>query len=142
VENLKSPLNVALAAELRAERVAINMTIEELRQRAGLTKPTMLRILAGTRDINVTQLAKLGTALDVTPEDLLRRAVTRMGGMDVLTAQAEGPGTSEAGSNVLNIEDKRYRNMTAADIDEYQREPGQGKAALHDDEMNQPESFD
>jgi transcriptional regulator with XRE-family HTH domain len=127
VENLKSPLNVALAAELRAERVAINMTIEELRQRAGLTKPTMLRILAGTRDINVTQLAKLSQAMNITAEELFRRAVERMGGMGALM--------SEAPANNVHV------LKSVDDFDTGELDASIAQAALRDKEMDTDEQY-
>jgi transcriptional regulator with XRE-family HTH domain len=127
VENVKSPLNLALAAELRAERVAINMTIEELRERAGITKPTMLRILSGSRDINVTQLAKLAQAMNITAEDLFRRAVDRMGGMGALM--------SEAPTNNVHV----LKSVDTLDTGELDAAVAQ--AALRDDEMNQSEHY-
>jgi hypothetical protein len=108
VENVKSPLNLALAAELRAERVAINMTIEELRERAGITKPTML-------------------AMNITAEDLFRRAVDRMGGMGALM--------SEAPTNNVHV----LKSVDTLDTGELDAAVAQ--AALRDDEMNQSEHY-
>jgi transcriptional regulator with XRE-family HTH domain len=127
VENDKSPLNLALASELRYERNAAGLTIDKLAEASDITRPTLLRVLAGKRDINVTQLAKLGVALNVTPEELMRRAVTRMGGMDVLM--------SEAPANNVHV----LKSVDTLDTGELDAAVAQ--AALRDDEMNQSEHY-
>jgi transcriptional regulator with XRE-family HTH domain len=127
VENDKSPLNLALASELRYERNAAGLTIDKLAEASDITRPTLLRVLAGKRDINVTQLAKLGVALNVTPEELMRRAVTRMGGMAVLM--------SEAPANNVHV----LKSVDTLDTGELDAAVAQ--AALRDDEMNQSEHY-
>jgi transcriptional regulator with XRE-family HTH domain len=127
VENDKSPLNLALASELRYERNAAGLTIDKLAEASDITRPTLLRVLAGKRDINVTQLAKLGVALNVTPEELMRRAVTRMGGMEVLM--------SEAPTNNVHVL-KSVDTLDAGELD-----AAVAQAALRDDEMNQSEHY-
>jgi transcriptional regulator with XRE-family HTH domain len=127
VENDKSPLNLALASELRYERNAAGLTIDKLAEASDITRPTLLRVLAGKRDINVTQLAKLGVALNVTPEELMRRAVTRMGGMEVLM--------SEAPVNNVHV----LKSVDTLDTGELDAAVAQ--AALRDDEMNQDQQY-
>jgi transcriptional regulator with XRE-family HTH domain len=127
VENDKSPLNLALASELRYERNAAGLTIDKLAEASDITRPTLLRVLAGKRDINVTQLAKLGVALNVTPEELMRRAVTRMGGMEVLM--------SEAPANNVHV----LKSVDTLDTGELDAAVAQ--AALRDHEMNQDEHY-
>ncbi|QIS38661.1 helix-turn-helix domain-containing protein [Clavibacter capsici] len=127
MENDKSPLNHALAAELRYERGAAGLTIDKLAEEADITRPTLLRVLAGKRDINVTQLAKLGIALNITPEELLRRAVTRMGGMESLMSEAPAQNV-----HVLKSVDT---------LDTGELDAAVAQAALRDREMDQDEQF-
>jgi transcriptional regulator with XRE-family HTH domain len=127
VENDKSPLNRALAAELRAERVAVNITVDQLSDRSGVNLTTLKRVLAGKRDINVTQLGLLSQALGVTAEELFRRAVTRMGGMGALM--------SEAPANNVHV----LKSVDQFDTDELDASVAQ--AALRDREMNEDEQY-
>jgi transcriptional regulator with XRE-family HTH domain len=127
VENDKSPLNQALAAELRYERGAAGLTIDKLAETADITRATLLRVLAGKRDINVTQLAKLGIALKITPEELLRRAVTRMGGMDSLMSEAPA-------QNVFVLK-------SVDDFDTGELDASIAQAALRDKEMDTDEQY-
>lgn len=93
----KSPLNRALAAEIRAERTAQKIPVAELARRARMVLGTLNRVLAGKRDINITQLGSIARALEVTPETLMRRAVERMGGLEVLFADVDAGGESDQG---------------------------------------------
>jgi transcriptional regulator with XRE-family HTH domain len=127
VENDKSPLNRALAAELRAERVAVNITVDQLSDRSGVNLTTLKRVLAGKRDINVTQLGLLSQALGVTAEELFRRAVTRMGGMGALM--------SEVQVNNVHV----LKSVDQFDTDELDASVAQ--AALRDREMNEDEQY-
>lgn len=147
MENNKSLINQALAAELRAERGALDLTVEELSARADINKSTLMRILAGTRDINVTQLAKLSAALNVTSDALFRRAVDRMGGIDKLlpvNPPERDLGTSEGATNVHDMEDKRrQREASLGDGDIEKRQLIEdGKAALFDPSMDEDEHYD
>ena len=67
----------ALAAELRAERGAKELSIEALADRAGLHKVTVMRYLKGDRDIPVPAFYQLAQALGVSPTDLLDKAEDR-----------------------------------------------------------------
>lgn len=71
-------LNSAVAAELRAERGAQEMTIIELAQGAGLSESTAIRLLGNQRPIRVDVLERICEALRVSPGEILRRAQARM----------------------------------------------------------------
>lgn len=127
VENVKSPLNLALAAELRGERVALGLTIADLIARTGIPKSTMLRVLSGERDINVTQLAQLAEAMGKTPEYFMRRAVERMGGMGALMSEAPA---------------QNVRVLKSVDtLDTGELDAAVAQAALRDKEMDQDEHY-
>jgi transcriptional regulator with XRE-family HTH domain len=70
-------LNMAVAAEIRAERAAQGLTLEELSNASEIPVRTLIRLTKGERNINVNQLAKIGNALDVDPTELVRRALIR-----------------------------------------------------------------
>jgi transcriptional regulator with XRE-family HTH domain len=119
----KSPMNLALAAELRAERGAKQMTVKQLSEAAGIPTATLNRVLAGERDINITQIGHLARALSIDPAVLTRRAVLRMGGMEVLEAEAEeratrnGVAMSEATATNVTRLHNRNDQLTAEQID-------------------------
>jgi transcriptional regulator with XRE-family HTH domain len=68
----ESAVLAAVAEQLRVEAARQRVTIRELARRSGLPYPSVQKSLAGTRMIDVVELAKLCVALDVTPADLLR----------------------------------------------------------------------
>jgi DNA-binding Xre family transcriptional regulator len=67
-----SEVLAAVAEQLRVEAARRRVTIRELARRSALPYPSVQKSLAGTRMIDVVELAKLCVALDVTPADLLR----------------------------------------------------------------------
>jgi transcriptional regulator with XRE-family HTH domain len=133
----KALINRAMADVIRSARTLQRRTVIETAELSGITKFTLMRLEKGERDINVTQLTQLAPVLGASPEALMRRAVDRLAELEAAGEQQEQ--TSDAQANVLNIEDKRFRNMTAADIDAYHEGSGLGKAALHDPEMDTDE---
>jgi transcriptional regulator with XRE-family HTH domain len=128
VEQQKSPMNQAVAAEIRAERGAQRMTVKQLALASGMVESTLNRALAGERDINVTQLTKIAAALGTTPDALMTRAVDRMGGIDVLMSDVRR-------KNVTPL--RRVEDMTVDEIEAEQK-----KAATIDPEMDTDEQFD
>ena len=66
-----SEVLAAVAEGLRVEAARQRVTIRELARRSGLPYPTVQKSLAGTRMIDVVELAKLCSALDVTPASVL-----------------------------------------------------------------------
>ncbi|WP_166673547.1 helix-turn-helix transcriptional regulator [Curtobacterium sp. PhB25] len=124
----KTAANQALAAEIRAERAAVGITVRELALRSGVPYGTLNRILPGERDISFGQLTQLAGALGVTPSDLSERAVRRMGGMDAVVSGVSG-------QNVTPL--RRVEDMTVDEIEAEQK-----KAATIDPEMDTDEQFD
>lgn len=70
--------NAAVAAELRAERAARQMTVEELAQSAGMVKGTLLRYLNAQRPIPIPALYSICIALKVDAGKILDRGLVRL----------------------------------------------------------------
>lgn len=68
----------ALAATLRAERAATNITFEELADLSGVSKSSLLRFEKGTRDPSIGTLAKIAQALGTTPAYFAAQAEARL----------------------------------------------------------------
>ncbi|MFZ4843988.1 helix-turn-helix domain-containing protein [Mycetocola saprophilus] len=120
-----SVINQATAAELRGERAAANLTLEELVEATGLSLSTLRRIFRGDTDIDVTHLVTLAGAFGTTAEILFARASSRAA---AVMSQA-------AGSNVVSFP---ARPDTAAEIDNYAGR----KAAYRDNEADHDEHYD
>ena len=71
-------LNGALAAILRAERAAQRLSIADLVAHMGISKSTVIRLLAGDRAIDVAHLAAFAEAFGMDPAELMRSAEQRM----------------------------------------------------------------
>lgn len=69
-----------LAATLRAERAAHNLTLEQVAEQSGLSRSTVIRLMDGTREVTVSALARLAQVYGVEPADLLREAERRSAG--------------------------------------------------------------
>ena len=132
MENEKSVLNAAVAAEIRAEKAAKNMTAADIAKAARIPVGTLSRVLTGERDINVTQLGKIARAFGTTVEHIMSRAVDRAGGLDSLFP----PQMSDAGGNVTPIR-KRAEDMSVDELEAIEK-----KAATSDAEMDTDEHFD
>lgn len=140
-----TPINKAMASELRAERAAAKLTLDELVANSGVALSTLKRVLAGTIDVNMPDLAMLAKALGdaqgkmLTIEELVERAVKRAGGYDVVYAdlpQMPENAVSDVPTNVTPIR-KRVEDMTVDEIEAIEK-----KAATRDPEMDTDEHFD
>lgn len=67
----------ALVAEIRAEAAAQQLTTTTLAERAGISRPSAYRYLAGERDLPVSVLLDFARVLGVPASDLLDRAQQR-----------------------------------------------------------------
>jgi len=76
--NYGARLNAAVAAELRAERGAVGMTIAQVIEKSGIGKSQILRLLNNQRAIDMNDLALISHALDVEPNDIMGRAQARL----------------------------------------------------------------
>lgn len=74
----KAPRN--LGVNLRAVRVGLNLSQEEVGQRAGLQQGEVSRIEAGKRDPQVSTLIRLADALGINPGSLLEAPAEESGG--------------------------------------------------------------
>jgi transcriptional regulator with XRE-family HTH domain len=75
----RHPLNAAVAAELSGYLKAARMSQAQLADATGMNEVVIQRYLAGTRDINVTHIARFAEALNFEPQDLMERAGKRIG---------------------------------------------------------------
>ena len=125
----KSEMNLAMAAQIRAERAGHRgrITVKELALQSGIAYGTLNRILSGERDINVTQIARIAAALDTTPEKLVAGAVDRMGGLDALVSEVRS-------KNVTPL--RPVEDFTLEELDKEQY------AATSDEEAETDEQFD
>jgi transcriptional regulator with XRE-family HTH domain len=73
-----TPLSLALAAQLKAERAYAGITVEELQKRSRIAKNTLAAILNGTKPADVSQLSSLCDALGVGMAELFARTEERM----------------------------------------------------------------
>lgn len=64
----------AVAAELRAERARLKLTIAHVVDGSGLSKSAVLHYLNGQRDIPIPALAAICRALGVSPVVIFERA--------------------------------------------------------------------
>lgn len=73
----QSPWSDAVAAQIRAERAAAQMTQAELIKASGLARSTYLRLEKGERVADVTQLARICGALGISLSEFLMRVEQR-----------------------------------------------------------------
>ena len=71
-------LNAAVAAELRAERVAQEITFDDLVKRVSLSRNTVWRLLNAERFITIEALVEVADALGVSVLDIVERAEKRL----------------------------------------------------------------
>ena len=141
----KSLFNQAFADVIRTARVLQRRTVIEIAEQSGISKPTLMRIEKGSRDINVTQLTQLAPVLGVTPEVLMRRAVDRAAELEEETG-ANDTTTSDLPTNVRHIGDKRSgrsgetptspATQTGTELDRRYRDGEGDIAATKDPEMD------
>jgi transcriptional regulator with XRE-family HTH domain len=68
------PLTTSVAAELRAERARLGMTLEQLAERAEVPYSTLGKILQAQTSIDVNQLHAVSTALGLSMREVVERA--------------------------------------------------------------------
>lgn len=71
-------LNAAVAAELRAERVAQEVTFDDLVKRVSLSRATTWRLLNAERLITIEALVEVAGALGVSVLEIVERAEKRL----------------------------------------------------------------
>ncbi|MSS85004.1 helix-turn-helix transcriptional regulator [Actinomycetaceae bacterium WB03_NA08] len=74
-----SGMNAAIAAELRAERSAQQITFDDLAQRTEISKQTLLRIFNGKRAVTMAYLEAICVEFNVAMSDIMQRAERRLG---------------------------------------------------------------
>lgn len=71
-------LNAAVAAELRAERKAQEVTFDDLVERVSLSRATTWRLLNAERLITIEALVEVAAALGVSVLEIVERAEKRL----------------------------------------------------------------
>lgn len=72
------PITEAVAAELRARRAYLQMSIRELAAAAKLPHPTVSKSLNAKRVIDVEELGRMAHALGLAPDELMRSALENL----------------------------------------------------------------
>lgn len=73
-----SPMSEAVAAQIRAERAAANLTKDDVLKRAGISRTTYYKLESGERVLDVSQLAAICKVLGISITLLLERAMARI----------------------------------------------------------------
>lgn len=76
--NPSEGLNAAVAAELRRERAAQQVTIDTIVEQTGLSRSTVLNTLNAKRLLGVEAVAAIAQALGVSVTTIFSRAETRL----------------------------------------------------------------
>lgn len=71
--------NSALAAVMRAERAALNMTMAQLAEKSHIPEPTLRNYIRGQRPIPVPALVMIANALEINIVQFWVRAEERLG---------------------------------------------------------------
>lgn len=117
-----------MAAEIKAERVAQDMTIKGLAEKSGVPEGTLNRMTSkDIRDINITQMSLIAGALGLDLAELVKRA----------EARARRLAMSEAtGTNVTQLRSKSFNELTVEELDNLPY------AANRDPEAQEDEHYD
>lgn len=132
----KSAANAELGAILMHARQRRGWSRARLAELSGIPETQVERIERNKRDINVTQLFKLAQALDVLPQELVRRSIDVAGGFDVIMAEVDGV-SEAAATNVTKLRPRK--SVEEMSVDEIE---AQKNAATVDPEMDTDEPQD
>lgn len=77
-----SDFSRALAAQLRAERAAANLTQTEMAKRMGISRGQLIRVEAEERILDTTQLVNAARALGLTVLEFVKRSEERLATLD------------------------------------------------------------
>lgn len=78
MDTTSAPMNAAVAATLRAERVVLGLSHADLEERTGIPKVSIQRYLAGTRPLTIDTLYVLAAALGMSLEQAIGEAQRRL----------------------------------------------------------------
>lgn len=92
----RSPWSEAAARTIRAERAAANMSQAAVISAAGISRSTYLRLEAGERVADISQLAAIATALGIETADFVQRVAGRVAEVDA-DADPIAPGAFSQG---------------------------------------------
>lgn len=93
VNDASPTLNDAMAAEIRAQRAAMNWTQKQLAERSGVKYETVKNVLGGVHNINVVVVEGMANAFGMTAQELMHFAELRLARMseagEMMPAQIE-----------------------------------------------------
>ncbi|QWW20157.1 helix-turn-helix domain-containing protein [Schaalia sp. 19OD2882] len=125
-----SGLNAALAAEVRAERAAQQLTIADLAASSGIPARTLIRLLKAERAITVNSLADIASGLGLSSGLLLQRAEQRAA-RDGASAPVSLPSAPPADTGDFGEGGFDWLQMAAHDVG-YAPEDEQGSGGFVD----------
>ena len=118
-----------LHENIRARRVALNMTQQELAKKLGYkSTSTIAKIESGENDIPQAKIAAFAAALDTTPAELMGLQIITIGPDEpddtvTVTIAKDKPELEEAIKRLDGLSEKRLKNVLAivnAIIDSYE----------------------
>jgi transcriptional regulator with XRE-family HTH domain len=121
-----SALNRAMAAVIRGESYALQLSQQDIVKKTGISPATVQRLMKGEQKFNLDQIESFAGTLGFPVDELCRRAVewrsTRM--------------SEAAPDNVVTLKPRRVEDMTVEEIE------AEKHAATRDPEMDTDEQFD
>lgn len=120
-------LNGAVAAELRAEKAAQNLTNQDLAERSGIPVVSVQRYLAPKRAIDVEVLEQLAEALGKTATEIVIAAEQRLGRSLPRIDFIYAPDHYRTGVDMPNL-----HAMTAKENTDLGQQPGRRRADMQE----------
>ena len=98
-----TPLTLAIAKQIKAERNAADMSQQELATRAGMSITTLRRVETGSRPPTVGQVEDVARALGIALSTLIRRAEERAADVDKQAPEMRFPPAAEVAALELRM---------------------------------------
>lgn len=67
-------INEATAKAIQAERAIAEKTVRQLAEESAIPLTSLMRVLKGTREIKINQVAQIAEALDIYPHEIIEHA--------------------------------------------------------------------
>lgn len=67
-------MNEAVASAINAERAIAKLTVRSLAEASGIPERSLMRVLQAERDIKISQVAQIASALGIYPHELIEHA--------------------------------------------------------------------
>ncbi len=126
-----SEFSKRVADVLVGKHKAARLSQAQLSEQTGIKPRTLQRILSGTAEIEVEQLALISAASDTTPEAVLIEAVEKFGGLERLV--------SDAAATKDDLRERREKQEQARSMSTEALEDQERRAATDDEELGSDE---